>query len=198
MPIGDTAHFHWEAMTFYRLIHNLIDYQSFDAATDQAVFGNVPGDVRTIGEQLTLDASINDSLSANLNGTYSHTRQSGIDYQFDRIPESVIKAGLDYHPPSGRFGGGFTIVRIGNLDDEPLGPGNGRVGYGDFTVVDLDGRVFLDTAHRQRIDLHIDNLFNRVYYSGIGTGETDITQNTYVVHDLALPRTFQANYTVAF
>jgi len=198
MPIGGTAHFHWEAMTFYRLIHNLIDYQSFDAATDQEVFGNVPGDVRTIGEQLTLDASINDSISANLNGTYSHTRQSGIDYQFDRIPESVIKAGLDYHPPGSPFGGGFTIERIGNLDDEPFGPGNGRVGYGDYTVVDIGGRVFLDAAHRQRIDLHVDNLFNRVYYSGVGTGETDITQNTYVVHDLALPRTFQANYTISF
>ncbi len=198
LPLGDTRALHWEAMTFYRLIHNLIDYQSFDPATDQEVFGNVPVDVRTLGEQLTFDASLTDSLSATLNGIYSHTRQSGIDYQFDRIPLTLIKAGLDYHPPSGRFGGGFTLNRVGNLDDEPFGPGSGRVGYGDYTVVDLHGRVFLDAARRQRVDLHVDNLFNHVYYSGLGTGETDITQTSYVVHDLALPRTFQATYTYAF
>lgn len=198
VPIGDTGRVHWEAMTFYRLIHNLIDFQSFDPATDQDVFGNVPGDVRTIGEQLTLEVSLSDSLSATLNGTYSHTRQSGVDYQFDRIPLSLVKAGLDYHPPRSTFGGGFTLERIGNLDDEPFGPGGGRVGYGDYTVVDLNGRVFLDAARRQRIDLHINNLFNRVYYSGLGTGVTDITQDSYVVHDLALPRTFQVTYTYSF
>jgi len=198
VPISDTAHVHWEAMTFYRVIHNLIDYQSFDAATDQEVFGNVPGDVHTIGEQLAFEAPLSDSLSANLNGTYSHTRQSGIDYQFDQIPLTVVKAGLDYHPAVSPFGGGFTLERIGDLDDEPFGPGNGRVGYGDYTVVDLNGRVFLDADRHQRIDVHVDNLFNRIYYSGVGTGVTDITQTIYVVHDLALPRTFQVNYTYSF
>ena len=34
----------WEVIGFYRLIKNLIDFQSFDAATDQDVFGNVPGE----------------------------------------------------------------------------------------------------------------------------------------------------------
>lgn len=195
LPAGSSGQLHWEAMTFYRVIHNLIDYQSYDAATGQSVFGNVPGDVRTLGEQLALETPVTSSLSATLSGTYNHARQSGVDHQFDRIPLTLIKASLDYHPAGGRFGAGFTIERIGDLDDEPFGPGNGRVGYGDYTVMDVNGHFFLDAARRQRVDLHLDNLFNRIYDSGVGTGLTDITQTPYVVHDLALPRTFRASYT---
>jgi vitamin B12 transporter len=198
IPIGGPAPLHWEAMTFYRLINNLIDYQSYDAASGQDVFGNVPGTVRTIGEQLTFEAAFTSGLSGTLSGTYSRARQAGVDYQFDQIPLSLIKAGLDYHPPGSRFGAGLTMDHVGDLDDEPFGAGGGRVGYGNYTIFDIDGRFFLDAAHHQRVDVHINNLFNRIFYSGVGAGQTDVTQTPYVVHDLALPRTFQANYTYSF
>ncbi len=198
IPIGGPAPLHWEAMTFYRLISNLIEYVSYDAATDQDVFGNAPGNVRTIGEQLTVEAPFTDWLSATLSGTYSRARQAGEDFQFDQIPLSLIKAGLDYHPPGSRFGAGLILDHVGDLDDQPFGPGTQRVGYGDYTTFDVNGRVFIDAAHHQRVDVHIDNLFNRIYYSGVGTGLTDATATPYVIHDLALPRTFQANYTYSF
>ncbi len=188
----------WEATEFYRVIKNLIDYQSFDVATDQEVFGNVPGDVRVIGEELTLEARLSTALSATLDATYDHSRQSGVDYQFDQVPVTQVKAGLDYHPPGEWFGGGFTVVRVGDLDDEPFGPGDGRFGYGNYTDVDLNGRIFLDDRHRQRIDLHVDNVLNHVYYSSLETGINDDTGTAYVVHNLAMPRTFQVNYTYAF
>ena len=126
LPVGAANPLHWEAMTFYRNVSNLIDYQSYDAATNQDVFGNVPGDVRTLGEQLTLDTPVADWLSVALSGTYSHTRQSGVHYQFDRIPVAVMKANIDYHPAGSRFGADLTLERIGDLDDEPFGPGNAR------------------------------------------------------------------------
>jgi vitamin B12 transporter len=198
IPVGAAGPLHWEAMTFYRNINNLIDYQSFDENTGQDVFGNVPGSVRTLGEQLTLDMPIMDWLSAALNGTYSHTRQSGVDYQFDRIPVSIVKADIDYHPAGSRFGADLTVERIGDLDGEPFGVGGIRAGYGDYTVADIGGRFFLDGARHQRIDVHIDNLFNRVYFSGVGHAKTDADGTPYVVHDLALPRTFQVNYTYSF
>ena len=198
VPIGGPAPLKWEAMTFYRLIDDLIDYQSYDAQTNQEVFGNVPGQVRTVGEQLAFEVPFTDFLSATLSATYNHARQTGIDYQFDQIPASVSKLGLDYHPGGSAFGAGLTVEHIGNLDDEPFGPGMGRVGYGDYSVVDLNGRYFLDAGHRQRIDVHIDNLLNRTYYSGVGTADDDTTGAPYVVHSLALPRTFQANYTYSF
>jgi outer membrane cobalamin receptor len=199
-PFGESS-LKWEAIGFHRVIRNLIDYQSFDAATDQEVFGNVPGDVRVSGAELTLDAGITPALSATFDTTYNHARQSGDNLQFDEVPVTQLKAGLDYHPAHQRYGASITFVRVGDLDDEPFGAGNGRYGYGNYSVVDLSGRFFLDSDRHQRIDVHVDNLFNHVYYSGLGfgiTGANDVTGAPYVVHDLALPRTFQINYTYAF
>ncbi len=198
IPLNAAGSLHWEAMTFYRLISNLIAFTSYDNATKQDVFGNAAGEVRTFGEQLTLAAPFSPSLSGNLSGTFNHARESGEDYQFDQVPETILKAGFDYHPSSLPLGVNLTVEHIGELDDEPLGVGNGRVGYGNYTIVDVNGRFFLDAKRHQRIDLHIDNLFNRVYYSGVSFGVTDANQTPYVVHDLAVPRTFQANYTYFF
>ena len=63
LPVGAANPLHWEAMTFYRNVSNLIDYQSYDAATNQDVFGNVPGDVRTLGEQLTTRLAVGMAVS---------------------------------------------------------------------------------------------------------------------------------------
>jgi outer membrane receptor protein involved in Fe transport len=188
----------WEAISFWRAIKNLITFVSFDNATDQAVFGNAPGKVTMYGEELTLDASLSEALSVNFSATYNHARQDGEDFQFDQIPKSLFKAGLDYHPPGQRFGGTIELVNVGDVDDEPLGAGNGRYGYGNYTVLNLDGRVFLDPARRHRIDVHLNNVGNHVYYTQLGYGFNDDTGNPYVTHTLGLRRTFQANYSYTF
>jgi outer membrane cobalamin receptor len=188
----------WEVIGFYRTITNLIDFQRFDSETNQDVFGNDPYKVTVRGVEVTLDAAVTDALSANLNATYSHSRQSGSDLQFDQIPVAQIKGGIDYHPADRPFGGSVSVVRVGDVDDEPLGAGNGRYGYGNYTVADFGGRVFLDRGRRQRIDLHLNNAFNKTYYSALGYGVNDTTGNPYVVHDLGVRRTFSAYYSYSF
>jgi outer membrane receptor for ferric coprogen and ferric-rhodotorulic acid len=162
------------------------------------VFGNDPANVTVHGAELTLGAALTTALSATFDATYSHARQSGSGLQFDQVPVTQMKAGLDYHPSDSPFGATVTVVHLGDIDDEPLGAGNGRYGYGDYTVVDLGGRLFLDSARHQRIDLHLNNAFNKTYYSGLGYGVNDDTANPYVVHDLGLRRTFSAYYTYKF
>jgi len=193
LPINGSS-VRWEAISFYRLIKNLIDFQSFDAVTDQDVFGNVSDNVAVHGEEITLDGAITSVLSGNLSGTYSHSRQTGSDVQFDDIPVTQVKAGLDFHP-STRYGASLTVVHLGEIDAEPLGAGNGRTGYGNYSVVNLSGRFYLDPARHHRIDLHVNNILNRVYYAALGFGVEDNTGNPYIVHDLGLPRTFAVNYT---
>jgi outer membrane cobalamin receptor len=188
----------WELIGFYRNITDLIDFQSFDSETNQDVFGNDSNRVTVHGVELTLNAPLTAALSADFNATYSRSRQSGSDLQFDQIPSVLVKAGADYHQSALPFGGSISVVHVGDLDDEPLGAGNGRYGYGNYTVVDLGGRVFLDTARHQRIDLHLNNAFNKTYYSGLGYGVNDNTGDPYVVHDLGLRRTFSAYYTNSF
>src|SRR3984957_14120719 len=196
-PLGESA-LKWEVIGFYRAIKNLIDFQSFDAATEQDVFGNVPGKVMVHGVEVTLQSSITQALSANFNATYNHSRQSGVDFQFDQVPVTQMKAGLDYHPSGLPVGASAMLVRVGDLDDEPFGAGDGRYGYGNYTLLDLSGRVFLDASRHQRIDLHLNNVFDKTYYTGLSFGVNDVSGNPYVAHDVGLPRTFSAYYTYSF
>jgi outer membrane cobalamin receptor len=194
---GDVS-LHWELTGFYRDIKNLIDLLTFDANTNQDVFGNVPGSVTTRGAEFTLDAAITASLSVNGAATYTKARQSGASVQFDQIPVTQLKAGLDYHPNGAPYGASINLVHLGDVDAEPLGAGNGRYGYGNYTVVDFSARLFLDSLRHQRIDLHLNNAFNRNYSSQLGHGVDDNSGDPYIVHFLALPRTFGANYTYSF
>jgi outer membrane cobalamin receptor len=188
----------WELIGFYRDIKNLIDYATFDPDTDQDVFGNVPGTVTTRGLEVTLESAITPSLSGNFSATYNRTRESGSDVQFNQIPVTQLKLGFDYHPPEAPYGASMNIVHLGNVDDTPLGSDAGRFGYGNYTVVDLSARLFLGSRRHQRIDLHLNNAFDRTYSSSLGHGVDDVSGDAYVVHNLALPRTFGVNYTYSF
>jgi vitamin B12 transporter len=193
-----SASLKWELIGFYRDIKNLIDFAAFDPDTNQDVFGNVPGTVITRGLEVTLEGAITTSLSGNFSATYNRTRQSGSDVQFNQIPVTQVKLGFDYHPKGEPFGASVNIVNLGDVDDMPLGSDGGRFGYGNYTVVDLGARFFLDSRRHQRIDLHINNAFNHSYASSLGHGVDDVSGDAYVVHNLALPRTFGVNYTYSF
>ncbi|HXI48134.1 MAG TPA: TonB-dependent receptor [Steroidobacteraceae bacterium] len=188
----------WELIGFYRDIKNLIDFETFDPDTNQDVFGNVPGTVTTRGLEATLEGPITATLSGNFSATYNKTRQTGADFQFKQIPVTQVKLGFDYHPPGAPYGASINIVHLGDVDDSPLGSDAGRFGYGNYTVVDLGTRLFLDAGHHQRIDLHLNNAFDRTYSSSLSHGVDDVSGDGYVVHNLALPRTFGINYTYSF
>jgi outer membrane cobalamin receptor len=188
----------WELIGFYRDIKNLIDFASFDPDTNQDVFGNVPGTVTTRGLELTLDGAITTSFSGNFSATYNRTRQSGSDVQFIQIPVTQMKLGVDYHPRGAAYGASVNIVHVGDVDDAPLGSDAGGFGYGNYTVVDLGARLFIDSGHHQRVDVHLNNAFDRTYSSSLGHGVDDVSGDAYVVHNLALPRTLGVNYTYSF
>jgi outer membrane receptor for ferric coprogen and ferric-rhodotorulic acid len=154
--------------------------------------------VTTRGAELTLDGSIASSLSANFSAIYNKTRETGLDQQFKQIPVTQVKLGFDYHPQGAPYGASINIVHLGDVDDEPLGSGNGRFGYGNYTVVDIGTRLFFDSQHHQRVDLHLNNAFDRSYSSALGHGVDDASGDAYVVHNRALPRTFGVNYTYSF
>jgi outer membrane cobalamin receptor len=196
--IAGSTSLKWEVIGFYRRIKNLIDFESFDAATGQDVFGNAPGDINTHGVEVTFDIAPTADLSANINATYTHSRETGSNVQFDQIPVTQVKAGLDYHPHDLPFGASVTAIHVGDVADEPFGEGEGRFGYGNYTVVDFNSRVFLDPKRHHRIDLHLNNAFDKTYYSGLTYGINDTNGNPYVVHNLGLPRTFSAYYTYSF
>lgn len=85
---------------FYRDIKNLIDLATFDAGTDQDVFGNVPGTVHVRGGERTLDLAVAPTVSANASFTYNHAIDPSTNKQIERVPVNLLKVGVDVHPPS--------------------------------------------------------------------------------------------------
>ena len=191
---------HIEVTGFARDITDLIDLDTFDNVTSQDVFGNVAGTVRVRGGQAQADAAITDAVSANLNYTYNSAKQDN-GAQLDRIPQSLFKAGLDYHPADRPFGATASIAYTGKAARGIRGT---EVGYGDYTVVDISGRYFLDAGRHQQLNLSIRNLFDQQY--GLpGRGCRDVSTDgpfdcslPYTYVNLGMPRTFAVSYTYRF
>ena len=82
-----------------------------------------------------------------------------------------MQASLDVHPAALPFGATLTVNRVGEMFDTVAG--FGHVPSGDYTVVDLSGRVFLDRRRRHRINLRLENLFDEDYTTRHARGFRD-------------------------
>lgn len=186
---------HWEVIGFFRDVKNLIDYDTFDPATNQDVFGNVPGVVRVRGGQVAFDGALTDEISGSASYTYSSSKQDG-GMQLSNIPVSLAKATLDYHPTTLPFGLTGSLNYVGDVYNNPAGLG--PVNFGDYVVFNASARLFLDEARRQRIDIGLNNVFDKRYATAMGAGFSDATGDAYLVPSLGQPRTFTVRYTFGF
>lgn len=182
----------WEVIGFAREISNLISWE-FDDVLELDVATNVPGEVKVRGGQAVVSAP----LGAGLRGRVSFMRSSSENAQgrqIARIPRSALQASLDYSAPSGRYGGSLTGNRVGDVFEPILGD---PVHYGNYTVVDLNARYFLDDARHHRLSLRLENAFDEEY-GRPGTGRTDASNAGYAVINLGTPRTLHASYSYTF
>lgn len=191
----------WELMGFARNITDLIDYAAFDETTNQDVFGNVPGTVTTRGGEVAVTASLGSAYSASLDYTYTRTRQEGSDQQLARIPQSLFKANLDFHPSNFPVGGGISVRHTGPVSTNV---GSDLVGYGGYTVVDLMGRLFLDEARHHTLTFDIDNLLDE-HYGRPAQGCLDVPTDgpndcsaPYQYVNKGLPLMLRASYTYKY
>jgi vitamin B12 transporter len=69
---------------------------------------------------------------------------------------------------------------------------------GDYTVVDLSGRVFLDARRRHRISLRLENLFDERYTTLLQRGFSDAPATPFLIHNLGTPRTFHLSYGFSY
>lgn len=190
----DDRHYRWEVIGFLRNIKNLIDYATFDAKTGQDVFGNVAGMVRVRGVELDLGADFTD-WSTSLNYTYSHSVKAN-DLQIDRIPVHQLKATVEYHPGEQPFDLTATLLFVGNIYRSNLV--DGREDYGNYPVLDISSRVYLDQDRRNIVTLRLENVFDKTYASGLGNAFRDSDGSRYTYWNLGVPRTFSLRYTYKF
>ena len=185
--------FHWEVVGFARDIKNLIGVAGFDSTTNQDLFGNVPGTVKVRGGQFILDAAFTSDLSGSFSYTHSDAKDSS-HLQIRRVPEQLAKATIDYHPMDW-FGLFASVNYVGNVFNTTAGT---RVKYGDYVVVDLGARVFLDMQRHHRIDVNLQNVFDEDYTSQLATGIPDAGGPAYVAQFRGLPRTLSMHYSYNF
>ena len=186
---------HWEAIGFFRDIKNLIDYDTFDPVTGQDVFGNVAGTVRVRGGQFSVEGALTPEVSGSASYTYSSATQDG-GPQITNIPVSLAKASLDYHPMELPFGVTASLNYVGSIYSSPAG--GGPINFGDYVVFNISARLFIDQERHQRVDIGLNNVFDKRYATALSTGFDDNTGDPYVVHNLGQPRTFTVRFTYGF
>ena len=185
---------HWEVIGFFRDVKNLIDYDTFDASTGQDVFGNVPGTVQVRGGEVAVDGALTDEISGSASYTYTSAKQDG-GSQIINIPVSLAKATLDYHPAMLPVGLTGSMNYVGSIYGSAAGQ---TVNFGDYVVFNASARIFLDEARHHRLDLGVNNIFDKRYATAVTTGFSDATGDAYPVPDLGQPRTFMARFTFGF
>lgn len=192
--------FSWEVTGFARNIKNLINYATFDAATGQDVFGNVAGVVRVRGYEASVNAEWTDAVSSKV--SYSHNSSHPLGGpQLVKIPTSIAKLFLDYHPPSLPIGLTLSAIYTGDVFNTVSGK---RLDYGNYGVFDLSGRYFFGKDRRQTLNLSVQNLFDRQFGKpakgcrDVPTDRPKACSSPYTYVNLGLPRTFRLTYSYEF
>jgi vitamin B12 transporter len=185
---------------FYRNITGLIDFTTFDDATGQDVFGNLADRVKVRGGEAVINAEYADVVAA-ASYTYSSARATDTDAQISRIPLSLFKASLGYHPRNLPLEAGINVRHTGPVSTSIAGD---SLPYGSYTVVDLQGRIYLDSARHHRVTLDLNNVFNEEYgrpargCQDVATDGPYDCSSPYIYVNRGLPRTLRASYEYKF
>ncbi|MET0795635.1 MAG: TonB-dependent receptor, partial [Polyangiaceae bacterium] len=193
--VGGTPRLSWEAIFFARNVTDLISASGFDDTTNQSLFENTTGKVRVRGATAVVEARPLDELSVSASFTYSSARQNG-DLQTDGVPQHLAKAWLDYHPSTLPFGLTATANHVGSVY-KSFGEDD-REKFGNYTVFDLAGRLFLDQPRHHTINLRLANVFNTEYATALGKATADADGSAYTYWHLGTPRTLEARYRYSF
>jgi vitamin B12 transporter len=189
-----------EAIGFYRDITDLIIEVDHPDGSGNTITTNGPGHVKAKGVTIVGTATVNRSLSGSLGYTYTKSEGSAIaagGYEnLPGIPANLVDASFDVHPAGRPFGFSSTINFVGETVN--AAPGFGNVTSESYTLVDVSGRYFVDNARRHRINVRLENLFDKDYTTVPARGFPDTGGDAFVVHNLGTPRTFHLSYSFAF
>lgn len=191
-----TSNLTLEAIGFVRRVTDLI-VDIDDGSGDTTITANRPDVVRVRGLSLVSDAVLGPTVS--MSGSYSWNRSQRTNdlaggYQsLNGIPSNQMNAVLDLHPAHTPFGLSATIKHVGRVTNTV--PVFGSVKAGNYTVIDLAGRYFLDSKRRHRIGLRLENLFDATYSTRNGRNFVDGSATPYLVNYLGVPRTLHLSYS---
>lgn len=212
--------FSWEITGFHRRIKDLIQIieRPEDRPVGQRLGNTAPADcsapsidgcyftfdnngtpVATNGAEAYVAATFGDGFTASGDWTHTESEVKGsATGQINDIPKDTVKLQLDWAPTKLPVGLGASVVYVGDTITG-VNPAPADRNYGNYTVVDLTGRWYLDARRKQRIGVRVENLFDEEYYTSYTRGRVDNTPSTrYPVGNLGTGRSFHVDYTVGF
>lgn len=183
----------WELVGFHREVRDLIT--DVDDGTGNTIAANVADRVRVNGYELVLGADLGMAWSANAGYTYTRsdgsTGLSGNYSQIPGIPRDQLQAGIDWHPNSA-WGMSANVNHVGQVLNNVSG--FGTQASGDYTVVDLAGRINFGEAGRHRLNLAVHNLFDTEFVTRYARGFRDVGATPYLTANIGEPRTVRLAY----
>ena len=188
-----------EAIAFYRRVTDLI-VDVDDGSGETTITANRADRVRVRGMSLVASGAFTNAVSGSAGYTYTRSQQTnelagGYD-TLAGIPNNQVEGSFGVHPRSVPAGATLTINHVGEMFQTVSGFGS--VPAGKYTVVDLSGRLFLDRARRNRINLRLENFFDENYTTVHARGFPDAAGPAFLVHTLGVPRTFHLSYGFSF
>jgi len=183
----------WQLVYFTRDVDNLIDIDFDNPAFPDGIFANFDQTVEFEGFEFSVNAVFSDSISAGLSYTSNEGNLEGSGEQFNRVPESLLKADLTYRSMQTPLELNLSLINIGDVSDT-IGGGVGRREYGGYTVVDLSGAYYLDSERKHRLGARLENALDENYATSLGRGRFDVDNSSYAYRNLGAPRTLNVSY----
>lgn len=189
-----------EVIGFYRNVSDLIVDEDDGTGSGNTITANSTNAVRVRGFGFVGSASLTSAVAATLGYTYTTSEQgntlAGGYSELPGLPSNRVNSSVDFHPARKPFGGAVTFFWVGDIFDNVSG--FGRVPSGNYAVVDLAGRYFLDTQRRHRLNVRVENLFDADYATGHARAFPDAGGPAYVTSTLGVPLTLHVSYTVSY
>ena len=188
-----------EFIGFYRKVEDLIVDTDHPDGSGNTITANSTNAVRVHGFEFVGSASLTSAVAATLGYTYTTSEQgntlAGGYSSLPGLPSNRVNWAVDLHPTRKRYGATVAFFWVGDIFNNVAGFGS--VPAGNYTVVDLSGRYFLDAQRRHRFGVRLENLFDADYATGNGRNFTD-GGSAYMTRTLGVPRTLHVRYTLAY
>jgi vitamin B12 transporter len=182
--------FRWEITAFRREIDDRIQIITLPSGIDS--FDNNASQIETNGAEFTVSADLGSGFTGTIDWTHTETEVENGTTQVADLPEDTAKLNIDWSPDDVPFGAGVSVAYVGDVAN------SSGTQYGGYTVVDLNGRWYLDADRRQHIGVRIENLTDEEYVTGFVTGQRDATGANFRARARGMERTLHVSYGIDF
>jgi len=183
----------FELIGYRRKITDYIDayVTVFIAGVEGESFVNSDDEVEVKGAEFIGTADFGAGWTGHFSYSHSESELNDDGIQLTGIPESELKAGLDYASPDRPWGMTLTGLHVGSYTARP------GIRRGHYTVLDVSAWYRFGASDAHQFSLRLENLTDEEYATRVDVATAD-TGGNYFYDNLGTPRTAHVFYTYRF